>query len=372
MRIGIHLLDLTPGKIGGMEQYVRNLISYSAKQAGQYEIFLFLRKHNIDAFSGYGGNVFRIMLEEQDDRNERLHRWIRDLNLNVWFCPLLVLEPFDVTIPSAVTMPDIQHEYYPEFFDPSILRWRIEHYGQSAEKCSAILTLSDYSKKTIVQKYNVPEEKVHAIHLDASEEFYGEHDEAMNRKIVQQYHLPEQYGLYPANTWPHKNHINLLKAVEILKKRDHVTLNIVLTGSRQQEHSAIAAYIREHGLSGQIYFPGYIPMHEMPYIYKNASFLAFPSLYEGFGMPLVEAMRTETPIVCSNAASIPEVVGDCALLFDPNDPKEIALAMLEVLNEGNKMKLIRKGTEQARKFSWEKCAKLTLAVFAEIQGPPRK
>ncbi|CAM4411860.1 glycosyltransferase family 4 protein [Paenibacillus alkaliterrae] len=367
MRIGIHLLDLIPGKIGGMEQYVKNLISYSIKQSDQCEIFLFLNKHNLDAFSERKDNVFKILIDEKEDRSPQLHRWIQDLNLSVWFCPLLVLEPLDVSIPSAVTIPDIQHEFYPEFFDPRILQWRLKKYQVSVENCSAVLTLSDYSKKTIIEKYKVAQEKVHAIHLDSSQEFYLNHDETMNRKVVRKYHLPDQYGFYPANTWPHKNHLNLLKAIDILKKKHNIKMKIVFTGSEQQEYASITTFIKEHDLSDQVYFLGYIPQAEVPYIYKNASFLVFPSLYEGFGIPLVEAMRTKTPIICSNSASIPEVVGDSALLFDPNDPEEIALKMLEVLNDTTRSELRSKAVKQAEKFCWEKCARITLQVFSEIE-----
>lgn len=366
MRIGIHLLDLTPGQIGGLEQYVRNLLAYTIRQFEQYEIFLFLRNHNIDSFSDRSGNVFKILIDGKEERNAQLHRWIRGLNLNVWFCPLLVLEPLDVGIPSVVTIPDLQHEVYPEFFDPSILQWRLKNYKESAEKSSAVLTLSNYSKQMIVKTYNVAKEKVHAIHLDSSREFYQELDEERNREVIRKYGLPDQYGYYPANTWPHKNHLRLLEAVRILKQRHHIPIKIVFTGSRHQEHSSISNYIREHDLSGQIYVLDYIPQDEMPYLYKNADFLVFPSLFEGFGIPLVEAMRMKTPILCSNSTSIPEIVGDCALLFDPHNPEDIAAKMLQIRDDAVRKDLIRKGLRKSGKFSWNKCAQATLQVISKL------
>ena len=366
IRIGINLLTLVPGEIGGMEQYIRNLISYSLHASDDYELILFLNKYNIDTFVENHKKLRKILIHENIDGNLQLHVWIYKLKIDIWFCPLLTLEPRGINIPSIVTIPDIQHEFYPEFFDPYTLRWRYASYDYSVKRCDAVLTLSKYSKETIVEKYKIPENKVYAIHLDSSQEFYLNHSEATDQKVIEKYQLPNEYGFYPANTWQHKNHLNLLKAMVILKKHFNVKINMVFTGSGQQAHESITNFINENDLSEQIKFLGYLPQEEMPYVYRNAKFLVFPSLFEGFGIPLVEAMRTKTPIVCSNAGSIPEVVEDSALLFDPNNPEDIALKILEVLKEQTRIELINKGIKQAEKFSWEKCSETTLEVFKRV------
>ncbi|WP_379971139.1 glycosyltransferase family 4 protein [Ectobacillus sp. sgz5001026] len=367
MKIGINLLPVIPGKIGGMEQYVRNLISYALNVNDEYEIFLFLNKQNIDTFVENNSKMRKILINENIDNNMQLYIWIHTLKIDIWFCPMLVLEPKNINVPSVVTIPDIQHEFYPEFFEPYVLQWRNAHYEYSAKTCNAVLTISEYSKKTMVEKYKIPENKVYSIHLDSSQEFYLNHNDEINQRVIHKYQLSNyEYGFYPANTWKHKNHINLLKAMVFLKKKFNVKINMVFTGFEQQAQKSIIDFIKENDLSEQIKFLGYLPQEEMPYVYRNAKFLVFPSLFEGFGIPLVEAMRTKTPIVCSNAGSIPEVVEDCALLFDPTSPEDIALKILEVLNEQTRTELINKGINQAEKFSWEKCSKSTLEVFKRV------
>jgi alpha-1,3-rhamnosyl/mannosyltransferase len=126
------------------------------------------------------------------------------------------------------------------------------------------------------------------------------------------------------------------------------------------------AFIKEHDLEKQVRILGYVPQEDMPTLYANAAFMVFPSLYEGFGIPLVEAMKAQCPVVCSNRASVPEVVGEAALQFNPDDPKDIAEKMFKLLEPNVRKKLMQKGIERSTIFSWESCAKETLHVFQRV------
>lgn len=365
MRIGINLISVIPGKIGGMEQYVRNLLAYSMKAGDGHSWYLFLTNHNFHTFEA-AGNVHKIMIPENTNPYHIFHHYIRALKLQLWFCPLLVLNPPDVPIPSVINIPDIQHEYYPQFFDQHSLRWRLDNYRSSALRTNAVLTLSQFSKQTILQKYGLPDHKVHAIHLDASKEFSLPFDEALNQHVIQKYQLSPGYGFFPANTWHHKNHLNLLKALVILREKYGLRIPMVFTGFAQEANENVVSYISQQHLWDQIKWLNYVPQGEMPYLYRNAGFLCFPSLFEGFGIPLVEAMRSHIPITSSICGSIPEVAGDASLLFDPNMPEDIAVKLAAILQPEIRADLIAKGNVQAKRFSWDKCARETLAVFRSV------
>lgn len=365
MRIGVNLIAVVPGKIGGMEQYVRNLLSYSTNTGDGHTWYLFLTTHNFHTFPAQR-NVHKLMIPPNGSTDQQLHRWMLALRLDLWFCPLLVLQPADVQIPSVINIPDIQHEYYPQFFDSHTLNWRLANYRSSAQRSSAVLTLSEYSRQTILHKFQLPAHKVHAIHLDASKEFALPFDDALSQQVLQKYQLTPGYGFFPANTWHHKNHLNLLKALVLLRDHHGLRIPMVFTGFPQEAHESVMAYISQNQLWDQVKWLSYVPQNEMPYLYRHAGFLCFPSLFEGFGIPLVEAMRAQIPIISSNCGSIPEVAGDASLLFDPIRPDDIAAKLAAILQPEIREDLIAKGTAQAKRFSWEKCARETLAVFRSV------
>ena len=180
------------------------------------------------------------------------------------------------------------------------------------------------------------------------------------------YALPPEYAFYPADTWPHKNHAMLVKALHLLRTKHRREVPCVLTGIKRGAHDALLKAVEEHGLAQQVHLLGYVEKHDMPLLYQGARFLIFPYLFEGFGLPLLEAMASDCPIICSRAASIPEVVGDAALLFDPNDPEEMADSMHRILtDEELRRTLVKAGRERALQFSWERTAHETLKVLEE-------
>jgi glycosyltransferase involved in cell wall biosynthesis len=365
MRIGINLLKLLPGEIGGMEHYVRNLIRYVSARGGN-ELFLYLHAGNEGAFDTMP-NVAKIVLYDDGDVVRQIWNSVHAHSLDLWFCPLLVMEPQEMPIPVVVTIPDVQHEVFPEFFPPSVLEWRRAHYPHTLAHSAAVITLSAHAKETIARIYAIDPGKVTPIWLDASDDFAAPHDPSAHAEIAARYELPPDYVLFPGKTWPHKNHLALLRAAVYLRDVHRMKIPLVFTGGHDDHQEVLNAYIRETGLDDQVKFLGYVPQHEMPYLYRSARCLAFPSLYEGFGIPLVEAMKSGTPILCSNCASIPEVVGDAALYFDPNDPVDLANKLLQMQDEDVRRTLAAKGMERGRLFSWERTCEATLHVFESVR-----
>jgi glycosyltransferase involved in cell wall biosynthesis len=364
MRIGVNLLKLIPGEIGGMEHYVRNLIRYVSARGG-HDLFLYLNANNAGTFSDMP-NVTKLVLYDDGDVVRQILNSVRAYSLDLWFCPLLVMEPQVMPIPVVVNIPDVQHVYFPEFFPPPVLEWRRVQYPYSLAHSAAVITLSAHARDTIVQSYPIDPGKVTPIWLDASNHFSAPYDPAVHAEIAARYGLPAGFALFPGKTWPHKNHMVLLRAAVYLRDVHQMKIPLVFTGGKDHYQQVLEAFIRQTGMSDQVKFLGYVPQHEMPYIYRSARFLAFPSLYEGFGIPLVEAMKSGTPILCSNCASIPEIVGDAALYFDPNDPVDVANKILQIQDEDVRRMLAVKGAERGRLFSWERTCEATLNVFESV------
>ena len=268
--------------------------------------------------------------------------------------------------PVVLTVVDIQQEYFPQFFSKEELERRRLTYRASAEKASHIIAISGFTKKSLVELYNIPDGKVSVTHLGYDDKvfkkFYGtEVDEFRTRR-----RLPSKFMLYPAATWPHKNHINLVRAYKIMKERFRFEDKLVFTGIKKQNHSVVTKEIERLGLKEDIIHIGYLPYEDLPLLYGAANLMVFPSFFEGFGIPVVEAMATGLPVACSNATCLPEVVGDAAILFDPEDPDDIAVKVHMLYDGDLRNVLIEKGLERAKSFTWESTAVETLKVYEEV------
>jgi glycosyltransferase involved in cell wall biosynthesis len=365
--IAINLKQLYPGKIGGLETYIRNVLTHMLKIDTYNHYYLLLSIDNYHSFNDDNERIHKIFVSDRDDNYETIRK-LKEYKVDVYYCPLLVLEPLNANIPSVVTIPDLQHEYIPEYFTKEILEWRQKYYQLSAEMADAIITLSLFSKNSIIEKLKIEENKVFSIHLAADEIYDSKNiDKEQLSYIKNKYKLPSNYGYYPANTWPHKNHDNLIEALKRYKDNYGEPPHIVLTGYNPSSLNILKNKIHNYALDRYITYLGYVDKSEMPYLYGNASFLIFPSLFEGFGIPILEAMRMECPVLCSNNTSIPEVAEDAAIYFDPYSPDDIAKKMNQLItDQGLKRAMVEKGIEQSKKYSWDKAAQETLDLFYSV------
>jgi glycosyltransferase involved in cell wall biosynthesis len=396
MRIGVNLLPLFPGQIGGMERYTFELLTHLMEIDHQHTYYLFVARYNqrlfnlehpqlikvqtislqglryassgLAGFAGWAARQFPRTARLAGNAAASAHMlWnIQRHKIDLWFCPLINLAPRHVRLPSVVSLPDLQPEFYPDFFRKDLVEWSRKRYPASCRDSTKVITLSEFSKGTILQRYGVPAEKVHAIPLAVGEEFLLHQQRSAREAIKAKYNLPSEYAFYPANTWPHKNHETLVKAMHLLRAKHGRQLACVFTGVKRGAHDAFLKAVEELGLRKQIHVLGYVEEPDMPLLYQGASCLVFPSLFEGFGLPLLEAMASDCPVICSRVASIPEVVGEAALLFDPHDPEEIADAMHRILtDEELRHSLVRAGRDRCSRFSWERTARETLKVLEE-------
>jgi glycosyltransferase involved in cell wall biosynthesis len=402
VRIAIKAMDLLPGEMGGAGDYVYNLVYALARVDEQNEYLILLRHVNRDVFAGLNRSNFRyLVLESPLTRpmaglGQVLLPWlmrrlaiakalrnlfqafqtglgydltgeIERLEPDLVHFPQSVMDPLTLSLPSVLTLHDIQHEYHPEFFTPQELQFRQRTYKPSAEKASLIITDAEFTRQILVERYHVPATKVYPIFMGVDHTtFRSDHPQEELRRLREKYRLPEQFAFYPANTWPHKNHVRLVRAWALLRQRTSVNCPLVLTGKAREGHGSFLAEVEQQGLQQEILYLGYVPRQEMPLLYAAASLLIFPSLFEGFGLPVLEAMASGCPVACSNLTTMPEIAGGAALLFDPHSEGEIAEAAQRLIeDEETRQALRQRALERAQEFSWQKTARETLQVYSK-------
>lgn len=238
-----------------------------------------------------------------------------------------------------------------------------------ADRADSIIAISEHTKRDIVQHLKVPAERVRVTLLAADERYRVLDDAAGMDRILTKFGIDREYILYTGTLEPRKNVPTLIRAYAALKHEQKIPHRLVLAGKKGWLYDEIMESIRSLGLEKDVIFTGYVPDEDMPYLYNGASVFAYPSFYEGFGLPPLEAMACGCPVVTSNTSSLPEVVGDAGLMVDPNHPEELAEAMGRILGDsGLRMALREKGLLRAAGFSWRRCAEETLAVYRDVTG----
>lgn len=369
MKIGVNIYNLYPGKIGGAEQYVRNILAEMSTDKN-IKLFLFVNSSAVSTFKEME-NLKICHVEESGDRDTQLQFYIDYYAISIMFSPLFFIAPERCDIPSVVSILDVQHEFFPEYFAKKTLKEIRENTEKTLKSADGIITISNYSKNTIIEKYGVDENAIKVTYLNSDSCFDEEKDSERQAELKQK--IGMDYIFYPANTWPHKNHINLLKAYKILKEKYHSELKLVFTGDSKQKKKEIEDFIISNGLENDILYLGYLPQRDIPYIFANATIMAFPSIFEGFGIPLVEAMKAGVAIACSKCGSIPEVVGDAAVYFDAHNPQDIADKLYELESDGGLREyLIDKGKAVSLKYSWKECANDTIDYLKYVYNKNKK
>jgi glycosyltransferase involved in cell wall biosynthesis len=274
---------------------------------------------------------------------------------------------------SVVTVHDLGYLYYPAAhtrFQNAYLRWSTRY---SARMAARVLADSQATRDDLVRYYHIPREKIVVVYPGRDESLAPVADLAALSGVRARYGLTGPYFLHVGTLQPRKNLIRLLRAfasllgsgVEPLKS----DLQLVITGKRGWLYNDLLAEIQKLGLAanGRVVLTGYVPDADLPALLSGALAFVFPSLYEGFGFPVIEAMSCGTPVVCSNASSLPEVAGEAALLVDPMDVASLAAALAQVATDaGLRRELIERGFRQASRFSWRRSAHQVLQVLEEV------
>ena len=300
--------------------------------------------------------------------------WVqaRRANAQIALSPSGIIYPDLYQFKNLLILPDLQHEYFPEFFTPQEVENRRKYYAASINHADQIITISEFTRQTVIDRMHIPPERISTAHLGVDQHFKG--FALYSDKVLSKYNLEKnRYLFFPANTWPHKNHRTALQALHYLKKKHDLRPLLICTGAPKEAHPELIALSLQLDLQDQFHFLGYCPPEDLPALYREAAALVFPSLFEGFGMPVIEAMGLDCPVICSNTTSLPEIAGDAALLIDPNDPEMLAEAIFQVMTDSSlRQRLIQRGRQQVKNFSWLSFTSEVLRSLDRLGGGERK
>jgi glycosyltransferase involved in cell wall biosynthesis len=268
----------------------------------------------------------------------------------------------------VVTVHDLGYLHYPDTHkarDRYYLDWSTRWNTRQA---AAVLADSETTKADLVRFYGAQTEKVHVVYLGRDEALETVTDQLALAEMRARYGVSRQYLLYVGTLQPRKNLERIVQAFERICGEPAMTgLQLVLAGKQGWLYETLIREVARAGLRERVLFPGYVPDEDLGGLLSGATAFIFPSLYEGFGIPVLEAGGCGVPVIASNTSSLPEVAGDAALLVDPHDVDAIANAMYRLVTDpALREELTRRGLENVKRFSWDKCARETLAVLESV------
>lgn len=268
-------------------------------------------------------------------------------------------------MPSIYQPWDLQHRHFPEFFDPAQIAWREVLFRAGCDYASLVVVASQWIKQDVVYQYGIHPDKIRIVPVAAPTQTEAISDTAQVRA---RYQLPGEFVLYPAVTWAHKNHLRLLEALARLRDEHDLRIHLVCTGAQTPEYfPRIRERVEALGLESQVQFLGLVPVGDLRAIYHLSSFVVFPSLFEGAGMPPLEAWNEGKAVACSNTTSLPDVVGDAALLFDPISVEDIAQALRTLATDQTLREQYEQlGAARLHIYSWTRTAKIYRALYRKL------
>ena len=369
MRIGIDARKLHDFGIG---TYIRNLLRHLARIDHETEYVLFCRPGDRPSLGALGEN-FRTVVETAGNYSVaeqlRVPLALRREGVTLFHAPHYVLPPL-VACRSVVTIHDCIHLMFPQYL-PNRLAHTYARMSISlaARRATRVLTVSESSKRDILRFVDAPPEKIDVIYNAYDERFGVEPREEDVVRVRERYQLHDEFVLYAGNVKPHKNLERLIQAFDLVRRRGLDHLKLVLIGDEISRYAALRRAVHRHQLHKYVRFLGYLPETTLAVMYRLAGVFVFPSLYEGFGLPPLEAMASGTPVVTSNVSSLPEVAGEAAVLVDPYEPTAIADGIYRVLtDESLRRNLRQRGLARASQFSWEASVRRVRDIYGHIGG----
>ncbi len=293
---------------------------------------------------------------------------LKNYKLDVFFSPTHYL-PFMTNAPSVISILDVSYLKFPQAFKRKDL-YMLKYWGGfSIKKAKAIITISKSSRDDIIRSYHVPGDKVKVVYPGIKKDLRFKIKDLSMETLKKKFGIESPYILFVGTLQPRKNIIRLIEAFSLLKEQGikNEELQLVVVGRKGWMYEEILDAPAKYNVREKVKFLDSVEDSDLPSLYKNALCFCLPSLYEGFGLPVLEAMQYGCPVVTSNVSSLPEAGGDAALYFDPENVQDIVRS-LKLITENSKLReeLIKKGYEQAAKFSWEKSAKQTLQILEEV------
>ncbi|MFC1925769.1 glycosyltransferase family 4 protein [Chloroflexota bacterium] len=365
LRIGI-MARGDSAAVGGVNRYIANIIPalLSIDQRNEYVVYY-------DHPSHLGENpaaiekVIKLPSKMLYDHVALPMQTRRD-KIDVLFCTKNVVPPL-VSCKSVVTVHDLGYMVDKKHYHPLDTLYMNLAIRWSMRKGSAIIAISQNTKKDLISLLGTKEEKIHCVYFGINSEYRPIENREYLEGVRDKYDLPSEFILAISSLQRRKNLPNLVKAFSLVKERPNVNHKLVIIGVPLWQNSSVFDEINTSPVKDEIMWLKYVPEEDLPAIYNLASALAFPSLYEGFGFPLLESMACGCPVICSNTSSLPEIAGDAAVLIDPMSVEQLADGIISILSDDSlREDLTNKGLERASNFTWEKTAKETLNVFEAV------
>lgn len=380
MTIGIDLRPLNTGEKSGVEEYTGNLLAhlFFLDKKNQYKLFLSSFKKprlnfeklrnfpNIEIkYLPYPNKLLNLgfVLLKYPSLDQLLE------GVDIFFSPNIIFTHLSSGVKQIITFHDLSFERHPEFFSLKRRIWhRLVFPASQAQKAQRIIAVSESTRNDLVQLYHLEPKKIKVIPSGLLKIFKPRaKNSPLVLKVKKKYNLPDQFILYLGTLEPRKNLAGLILAFNQFKKRERRDYKLVIAGKPGWLCHDVYKLARRSFYSRDIILTGFIDSLDKPYIYNLAEFFVYPSFYEGFGFPPLEAMASGIPVITSNITSLPEVAGDSALLVDPYNINEISVALGELASDPALRNSLReKGIRRAKKFSWLKTARETLNLFEEV------
>jgi glycosyltransferase involved in cell wall biosynthesis len=371
MHVAMSLLTLFPGKAGGTETIVRALVRELPRMDAPERVTLLttprvaaalapteLPMHTPGRYRDGESAPARLGAVAAAALLPRIVAADVPPGLDVIHYPVTIPIPRAGNAASVVSLHDMQHHELPQFFSAPERLFRRFAYDGAARRADRVVTLSEHARGQIVERLGIPAERIDVAHCGVDHERFRPEPTSVDDDLE----LPERFVLYPANLWPHKNHERLLRAFDRARPA-HTEL--VLTGQTYGRPlpPGPAARVRHLGL---------LPSEQLPAVYRRATAVVFPSLFEGFGMPPIEAMASGTPVAVSDRGAMAEACGDAALRFDPEDVDAIAAAIGRIVEDGTLRATLRElGLARAATFRWDRFAGQHVAAYREALASRR-
>jgi glycosyltransferase involved in cell wall biosynthesis len=395
MRVAIDMRWMVPGLAGGLEQLARAFLNglIALDRCNRYVAILPARSRHDFPFDrtstvrpvcldSAGAYVRRALRRVSRSINARLHlddwqtpdvvklRWLHALDVEIAYSFPGYIHPDLWPLRHVLVVPDIQHEFFPQFFSEEAVAERQRLFGTSITRANHICAISEFTRQSLIDRLGVPPQRITTVPL-AADSIFTPAASPRDAATLEKYALRSGVYLYfPGHTWHHKNHRAAVTALRILRDKYGLTMELVCTGGPREGQSGLDQQIEAEHLP--VRFLGYCDRSELPALYRNAACLVFPSLFEGFGMPVLEAMACGCPVVCSNTTSLPEIAGDGAVLIDPLDHEALADGISGILQSPDlRRDLTARGTRQAARFSWRRHTADTVGVLHRVHQEVR-
>jgi len=370
MKIGIDC-RIYSSKFTGIGRYVYELTERISKLDQTNDYYLFFNKPEFDKYDPPSRKFHKVLadapiysLREQFHFNKVLKEQKLDLMHFTHFNA-----PVFYKGPSIVTIHDLTLSFFPGKKKKSIIS-RIGYMltiRSAVRKAKKVITISENSKNDLTQITGISKDKIELIYQGVSEEFKQIHDNLRIKKTLQKYNIDDPFFLYTGVWRYHKNIPNMIKAFKKVRELSGDDIKLVITGKEDPYYPEVKELPRDLGVEDHVIFTGLVDEDELIDLYNAANIYIFPSFYEGFGLPPLEAMACGTPVAASEASSIPEVCGKGnAVFFDPNDFNDMAQNINALYNDrGLQEELVRKGLVRVGEFSWQTMAELTHNLYIE-------